>query len=63
MIDTQQKSYSRISGRANNAGGRSDDMPNMSNQQNETQPYQSIEPSGSNETNMGPDDLDDEIPF
>ena len=44
-------------------GGRSDDMPNMSNQQNETQPYQSIEPSGSNETNMGPDDLDDEIPF
>jgi hypothetical protein len=38
-------------------------MPNMSNQQNETQPYQSIEPSGSNETNMGPDDLDDEIPF
>ena len=44
-------------------GGRSDDMPNMSDQQNETQPYQSIEPSGSNETNMGPDDLDDEIPF
>ena len=44
-------------------GGRSDDMPNMSNQQNETQPYQSIEPSGSNKTNMGPDDLDDEIPF
>ena len=44
-------------------GGRSDDMPNMSNQQNETQPYQSIEHGGSNETNLGPDDLDDEIPF
>ena len=44
-------------------GGRSDDVPNMSNQQNETQPYQSIEPSGSNETNIGPDELDDEIPF
>ena len=44
-------------------GGRSDDMPNMSNQQNETQPYQSIESGGSNQDNLGPDDLDDEIPF
>ena len=44
-------------------GGRSDDMPNMSDQQNETQPYQSIESSGSNQNNLGPDDLDDEIPF
>ena len=44
-------------------GGRSDDMSNMPNQQNETNAYQSIEPSGSNQTNLGPDDLDDEIPF
>ena len=44
-------------------GGRSDDMPNMSNQQNEIQPYQSIEPGGSNHNNLDPDDLDDEIPF
>ena len=44
-------------------GGRSDDMSNMSNQQNETRPYQSIESGGSNQDNLGPDDLDDEIPF
>ena len=44
-------------------GGRSDDVPNMSNQQNETQPYRSIESGGSNQDNLGPDDLDDEIPF
>ena len=44
-------------------GGRSDDVPNMSNQQNETQPYRSIESDGSNQDNLGPDDLDDEIPF
>ena len=44
-------------------GGRSDDMSNMSNQQNETQPYQSNEAGGSNQNNLEPDDLDDEIPF
>ena len=33
------------------------------NQQNETQPYRSIESGGSNQDNLGPDDLDDEIPF
>ena len=44
-------------------GGRSDDMPNMSNQQNETPPNQSIESGGSNQNNLDPDDLDDEIPF
>ena len=44
-------------------GGRSDDMPNMSNQQNEPQPYQSNESVGSNQNSLGPDDLDDEIPF
>tara|TARA_A100001035_G_scaffold223017_1_gene183446 strand:+ start:520 stop:1026 length:507 start_codon:yes stop_codon:yes gene_type:complete len=44
-------------------GGRSDDMPNMTNQQNETQSYQSIEPSAASQDNLGPDDLDDEIPF
>ena len=44
-------------------GGRSDDVPNMSNQQNETQPFRSIESDGSNQNNLGPDDLDDEIPF
>ena len=44
-------------------GGRSDDMPNMTNQQNETQSYQSIEPGRSSQDNLGPDDLDDEIPF
>ena len=44
-------------------GGRSDDMSSMPNQQNETQPYQSIETSGSSENNLSPDDLDDEIPF
>ena len=44
-------------------GGRSDDLSNSSNQPNETQPYQSIESDGSNQNNLGPDDLDDEIPF
>ena len=44
-------------------GGRSDDVPSMSNQQNETQPYRSIESGGSNQDNLSPDDLDDEIPF
>ena len=44
-------------------GGRSDEMSNASNQQNETQPYQSIESGGSDQNNLGPDDLDDEIPF
>ena len=44
-------------------GGRSDEMSNTSNQQNETQPYQSIETGGSDQNNIGPDDLDDEIPF
>ena len=44
-------------------GGRSDDMPNMSNQQNETQSYQSVEPGAAGQDNLGPDDLDDEIPF
>ena len=44
-------------------GGRSDDLANSSNQLNETQPYQSIESDGSNQNNLGPDDLDDEIPF
>ena len=44
-------------------GGRSDDMSNVPNQQNQTQPYQSTETSVPNENNMGPDDLDDEIPF
>ena len=44
-------------------GGRSDEVPNMSNQQNEAQPYRSIESDGSNQDNLGPDDLDDEIPF
>ena len=44
-------------------GGRSDDLSNTSNQQNETQPYQSIESVGSDQNNLGPDDLDDEIPF
>ena len=44
-------------------GGRSDDVPNMSNQQNETQPYQSIGSGGTSRDNLGPDDLDDEIPF
>ena len=44
-------------------GGRSDDLPYSSNQPNETQPYQSIESDGSNQNNLGPDDLDDEIPF
>ena len=43
-------------------GGRSDDMPNASNQQVETQPYQSIKTDES-DNNLGPDDLDDEIPF
>ena len=44
-------------------GGRSDDMPNMSNQQNEKQLYQPIDSVGSNQDNLGPEDLDDEIPF
>ena len=44
-------------------GGRSDDLSNSANQPNETQPYQSIETSEPNENNLGPDDLDDEIPF
>jgi single-strand DNA-binding protein len=44
-------------------GGRSDDVPNMSSQQNETQPYRSIESGGSNQDDLSPDDLDDEIPF
>ena len=44
-------------------GGRSDDVSNTSNQQNETQPYQSNEVGGSNQNNLEPDDLDDEIPF
>ena len=44
-------------------GGRSEDMSNVSNQQNQSQPYQSIEPGGSNQNNLDPDDLDDEIPF
>jgi hypothetical protein len=44
-------------------GGRSDDMPNMSNQQNETQSYQSVEPGAAGQDNLGPEDLDDEIPF
>ena len=41
-------------------GGRSDDMPNMPNQQNENQ---SNESGGFSQNNLGPDDLDDEIPF
>ena len=44
-------------------GGRSDDLSNVLNQPNETQPYQSIESERSNQNNLGPDDLDDEIPF
>jgi hypothetical protein len=44
-------------------GGRSDDLSNTSNQQNETQPYQSNEAGGSSQNNLEPDDLDDEIPF
>ena len=41
-------------------GGRSDELSNSSNQPNETQPYQSIEFDGSNQNNLGPDDLDDD---
>ena len=44
-------------------GGRSDELSSASNQKNETQPYQSIESGGSDQNNLGPDDLDDEIPF
>ena len=44
-------------------GGRSDDLSNVLNQSNETQPYQSIESERSSQNNLGPDDLDDEIPF
>ena len=44
-------------------GGRSDELSNSSNQPNETQPYQSIESDGPNQSNLGPDDLDAEIPF
>ena len=35
----------------------------LDNQQNESQPYQSIESGRSNQDNLGPDDLDDEIPL
>ena len=44
-------------------GGRTDELSSASHQQNETQPYQSIESGGSDQNNLGPDDLDDEIPF
>ena len=43
-------------------GGRSDELSTTSSQQNETQPYQSIKTDES-DNNLGPDDLDDEIPF
>ena len=44
-------------------GGRTDELSSASHQQNETQPYQSIESGGSDQNILGPDDLDDEIPF
>ena len=44
-------------------GGRSDDLSNASNKQNENQPFQSVGSGGSFQNNLGPDELDDEIPF
>ena len=53
----------RFRGELTMLGGRSDELPSSSNQQNETKPYQPIESGGSDQNNFGPDDLDDEIPF
>ena len=44
-------------------GGRSDELSTTSSQQNETQPYQSVEKDNSNQNDLEPDDLNDEIPF
>ncbi len=44
-------------------GGRPDELSTTSSQQNETQPYQSVGKNRSDQNDLEPDDLDDEIPF
>tara|TARA_Y100001968_G_scaffold321014_1_gene354785 strand:+ start:83 stop:559 length:477 start_codon:yes stop_codon:yes gene_type:complete len=43
--------------------GKSDELSTTSSQQKETQPYQSVEKNRSDQNDLEPDDLDDEIPF